>query len=181
MSRTHHLASPGRDGTLSPLSAIGRGLAAGALGTAAMDAFLFARYRHGGGASRFVDWESSAGIADWDQAPAPAQVGRRLVDGLFQTDLPGRRARLVNNVTHWAYGILGGAQYGVVVGSLPRRHILYGLPFGAAVWGAGYVVLPAMKLYEPIWTYDRKTLANDLSAHLVYGLATAAALQAMAH
>jgi hypothetical protein len=37
-----------------------------------------------------------------------------------------------------------------------------------------------MKLYEPIWAYDRKTLADDLSAHLVYGLATAAALQAMA-
>jgi hypothetical protein len=31
------------------------------------------------------------------------------------------------------------------------------------------------KLYEPIWKYDAKTLANDLSAHLVYGLVTAAA------
>ena len=36
-------------------------------------------------------------------------------------------------------------------------------------------MLPAAKLYEPIWKYDVKTLANDLSAHLVYGLATAAA------
>jgi hypothetical protein len=179
VSRTPHLASPGRDGTLTPLSAIGCGLAAGGLGTAAMDALLFVRYRRGGGWSRFSAWESSAGIADWEQAPAPAQVGRRLVDGLFQTQLPARRARLVNNVTHWAYGILGGAQYGVVAGSLPRRHVLYGLPFGAAVWGAGYIVLPAMKLYEPIWAYDRKTLANDLSAHLVYGLATAASLQAL--
>jgi hypothetical protein len=32
---------------------------------------------------------------------------------------------------------------------------------------------------RPRWTYDRKTLANDLSAHLVYGLATAAAQQAL--
>jgi hypothetical protein len=181
MPRTHHLASPGRDGTLTPLFAIGRGLAAAVLGTAAMDAVLFARYRRGGGASRFLDWESSAGVTDWEQAPAPAQVGRRLVDGLFQTQLPASRARLVNNVTHWAYGILGGAAYGVVAGSLPRRHILYGLPFGAGVWAAGYVVLPAMKLYKPIWAYDRKTLGDDLSAHLVYGLATAAGLQAMSH
>ena len=43
------------------------------------------------------------------------------------------------------------------------------------VWANGYVVLPAAKLYEPIWKYDVKTLGNDLSAHLVYGLATAAA------
>ena len=57
--------------------------------------------------------------------------------------------------------------------------MLYGLPFGAAVWAAGYVVLPAAGLYEPIWKYDRVTLAKDLSAHLVYGLATAAALQAL--
>ena len=35
-------------------------------------------------------------------------------------------------------------------------------------------MLPAAKLYEPIWKYDVKTLGNDLSAHLVYGFTTAA-------
>jgi hypothetical protein len=45
------------------------------------------------------------------------------------------------------------------------------------VWATGYVVLPAAKLYQPIWEYDRVTLAKDLSAHLVYGLATAVALR----
>jgi hypothetical protein len=39
------------------------------------------------------------------------------------------------------------------------------------------VILPAAKLSEPIWRYDRETLANDLSAHLVYGLGTATALR----
>jgi hypothetical protein len=47
------------------------------------------------------------------------------------------------------------------------------------VWGSGYVVLPAAGLYQPIWTYDRRTLANDLSAHLVYGLTTAATFRAL--
>ena len=163
----------------TPLEAIGRGLLAGVIGTAAMDTYLFARYRQGGGETRFADWESSAGIDDWEKAPAPAQVGRRIVEGLFQTRLPSTRARLVNNVMHWGYGILNGAQYGVVAGSLRRTRVVYGLPFGASVWGASYVVLPAMKLYEPIWKYDLKTLANDLSAHLVYGLATAAGLEAL--
>src|SRR3712207_8242491 len=49
----------------------------------------------------------------------------------------------------------------------------YGVPFGAAFWGSGYVVLPAAGLYEPIWKYDRETLAKDLGAHLAYGITTA--------
>lgn len=163
----------------TPAGAIGRGLVAGAVGTAAMDTLLFTRYRRGGGKERFDGWESSADVSNWEQAPAPAQVGRRLVEGLFDRTLPASRARLVNNVTHWGYGILGGAQYGIVAESLRAPHVLYGLPFGAAVWAASYVVLPAAGLYEPIWKYDRVTLAKDLSAHLVYGLATAAVLRAL--
>ena len=161
----------------TPIGAVGRGLIAGAVGTAAMDALLFWRYRRGGGMTRFRDWESSSGVPGWDEAPAPAHVGKRLVEGLFATELPASRARLVNNVTHWAFGILNGMEYGIVAGSLSEPRIRYGLPFGASVWAAGYVVLPAAKLYEPIWKYDVKTLANDLSAHLVYGLATASALR----
>jgi len=161
------------------MSAIGRGLVAGALGTAAMDGLLYGRYKRNGGGSSVENWEFSTGLTSWDEAPAPAQVGKRLVEGLFDIELPSERAPLVNNITHWAYGILGGAQYGIVAGSLRRPKIGYGLPFGAAVWAAGYVVLPAAKLYKPIWEYDARTLAKDLSAHLVYGVATAAALQAL--
>jgi hypothetical protein len=65
----------------TPIGAVGRGLLAGAAGTAAMDTFLFARYRLGGGDSSAVDWETSAGVTSWDEAPAPAHVGKRLVEG----------------------------------------------------------------------------------------------------
>jgi hypothetical protein len=162
---------------MTPLGAVARGLVAGAVGTAAMDALLFARYHRDGGDSGFEAWESSAGLDSWDQAPAPAQVGKRLVEGLFRRELAPERARLVNNVTHWAYGVLGGVQYGLVAGSLKAPRVRYGVPFGASVWAAGYVILPAAKLYKPIWEYDRMTLAKDLTAHLVYGLSTATALQ----
>jgi len=37
----------------------------------------------------------------------------------------------------------------------------------------GYVVLPLVKLYKPIWEYDGKTLAKDLSAYLTFGSAPA--------
>jgi len=142
-----------------------------------MDAFLFARYRRGGGPSGVWEWESSAGLSSWEDAPAPAHIGKRIIEGVFEVKLAPTRARLVNNVMHWGYGIVNGAQYGLVAGSLPLPRIRYGLPFGAAVWASSYVILPAAKLYEPIWKYDVKTLADDLSAHLVYGLATATALQ----
>jgi hypothetical protein len=163
-----------RRSTLTPIGAVVRGLAAAAVGTAAMDALLFARYRRGGGESSFTDWEFSSGLTSWDDAPAPAQVGKRLVEGVFDVKLEPERARLVNNITHWGYGVLGGAPYGILVASLRRPRVGYGLPFGASVWTGSYVVLPAAKLYKPIWEYDRVTLAKDLSAHLVYGLATAA-------
>ncbi len=162
---------------MTPLGAVVRGVVAGAVGTFGMDALWFIRYRRGGGEGHFASWELSSGLCTWDQAPAPAQVGKRLVEGLFRRELPPQRAALVNNVTHWAYGMLGGVQYGIVAGSLSAPKIRYGLPFGASVWGAGYVILPAAKLYKPIWEYDRETLAKDLSAHLVYGLGTATAFQ----
>ena len=162
---------------MTPAGAVARGLAAGAIGTAAMDTFLFARYRRNGGDSSAWEWESSAGVTTWEEAPAPAHVGKRLVEGLFGIALPPTRARLVNNVMHWGYGILNGAPCGVIAGSLPTPRIRYGLAFGATVWAGDYVILPAAKLYKPIWDYDVKTLADDLSGHLVYGLATAAALR----
>jgi hypothetical protein len=159
---------------MTPVGAVTRGLAAGAAGTLAMDLVLFARYRRGGGKSGFVDWEFSADLDGWAQAPAPAQVGRRLVEGLFQRTLPDRLAPLVNNVTHWGFGVLSAVPFGLLAGSLPTPRVGLGVPFGAAVWGGGYVVLPATGLYEPIWHYDARTLARDLGAHLVYGVTTSA-------
>ena len=48
----------------------------------------------------------------------------------------------------------------------------YGVPLGAAVRAGGYVLLPQAELYEPIWKYDERILAWDLSAHLTYGAGT---------
>ncbi len=34
-------------------------------------------------------------------------------------------------------------------------------------------------IYQPMWEYDPETLGKDLSAHLVFGLGTAAAFRAL--
>ncbi|MGH3782116.1 MAG: hypothetical protein ACRDR6_30010 [Pseudonocardiaceae bacterium] len=166
---------------MTPLGAVVRGAAAGAVGTAAMDLLWFSRYRHNGGDGRFVDWEFSTGLSSWDEAPASAQFGRRLIHGLLQRELPPERARLVNNIVHWATGVGCSAAFGLVSGSFPIRHRWWhGLILGAGVWVQSYVVLVPAKLYKPIWEYDAETLWKDLSAHLVYGLATATTFRVLA-
>lgn len=151
-----------------------RGVGAGGVGTLTMDGLLYRRYRDGGGKSGFLPWESSEGVDSWDNAPAPALAGKRLLETVTKHQVPPRYARALNNVMHWGLGLASGAAYGLVVGSR-RASLWYGIPFGAAVWASGYVVLPQLGVYKPIWEYDFGTLEKDLSAHLVYGTATAAA------
>lgn len=159
---------------LTPLASIANGLIAGIVGTLAMDLVWYRRYKRGGGTSRFVDWEFSAGMESYEKAPAPAQVGKRIVEGLFQRELKPQSAALMNNVFHWATGVVWGTLHGVLVGSLEHRRVRYGLATGTVAWASSYAVLAPAKLYKPIWKYSASTLGKDLSAHLAYGLATSA-------
>jgi hypothetical protein len=168
-----------RQRPLTPLAAVAGGALAGLVGTAAMDAVLYARYRRGGGQEAPLAWEFPP-IESWPQASDPGQVARRLIEGFTQRPIPDRWARLTTTVAHWAFGAASAAAYGVVAGSLRRPRPLDGVPFGASVWALGYVVLPQAGLYRQIWTYDAETLAKDLAAHLAYGLATATAFTLLA-
>jgi hypothetical protein len=164
---------------MTPIGALVRGVLAGAFGTVAMDLVWFYRYKRGGGESGFFDWELSVGLDDWSKASAPAQVGKRLYEAFFQHELSPRWAALTNNIMHWSYGMGWGGIYGIVAGSTQRPRILAGVPFASFVWGMSYVILPAAGVYKPIWEYDLHTLWQDFSAHLVYGLSTAASFRAL--
>ena len=164
---------------VSPLGAVSRGLLAGAVGTLAMDLVWFRRYRKGGGTDSFVDWEFSAGTKSYEDAGAPAQVGKRVVEGLFHTELPPESAGHMNNAVHWATGLGWGALYSVVAGSTRSAHPVAGAALGPGAWAASYALLGLAKLYKPMWEYDPKTLGRDLGAHLVFGLGTASAFRAL--
>jgi hypothetical protein len=157
---------------LTPLAAVTGGLLAGVVGTAVMDALLYARYRRSGGKDAPLAWEFPP-TENWAKASAPGQVARRVIEGFTQRPIPDRWARPTTIGAHWAFGSASAAAYGVVAGSLRRPRPQDGLPFGAAVWALGYLVLPQAGLYKPIWEYDVETLAKDLSAHLAYGVSTA--------
>ena len=166
---------------MSTLASTVRGVAASAPGTLAMDASLYRCYRHDGGDAGFAAWETSEGLVSWENAPAPALVAKRLLEGALKHELSPQYARLLNNATHWGFGLAAGAGYGLLLGSRRTPRVWYGLPFGAAVWASGYVVLPLLGVYKPIWKYDLETLAKDLGAHLVFGTTTAAAFCLLAH
>jgi len=160
----------------TPIGALLRGLAAGTVSVAGFDVVNLIHYRRGGGDAGLLDWELSRGLT-WANAPAPAQVGRRAVNGIFKIELAEHRAPLVNNLVHWSYGIGWVGFFGLVEASRAKPRLRDGLAFGTFVWLAGYGILPLAKLYRPLWTYDRSTLGWDLGAHLAYGLTVAAALK----
>ncbi|MDQ2959904.1 MAG: DUF1440 domain-containing protein [Candidatus Dormibacteraeota bacterium] len=165
---------------MTPVGAVVRGAAAGAVGTVAMDAFLYARYRRQGGTEQVVPWEFG-GPSDWEHVSAPAQVGRRLWEGFTQRTLDARFARLTNNVMHWGYGVAWGGALGVVAASLPRSNAVHGPALGVGVWLSSYVALPLAGLYKPIWQYGLGELAPDLAAHLAYGTVTERTFQLLAY
>ena len=101
-----------------------------------MDLVWFRRYRKGGGTDGFVDWEFSAGTKSYEDAPAPAQVGKRVVEGVFDTELAPESAALMNNAVHWATGMGWGALYSVVAGSTRSSHPGFGAVLGPTAWAA---------------------------------------------
>ena len=159
---------------ITPLAAVVGGLLAGVVGTICLDTAGYLRYRRSGGKKSPLEWEFGP-IDGWENAPDPGKVAKREIEGFTGRELPDRWAWPVSTAMHWGYGSAAAAVYGIVAGSLREPSPVYGLPFGAAVWATGYVVLPEAGIYKPIWEYDAKTLAEDLGGHLAYGLGTGTA------
>ncbi|HXH89047.1 MAG TPA: DUF1440 domain-containing protein [Gaiellaceae bacterium] len=155
----------------TPLGALARGLAAGLVGTAAMTGYqmLIAKLRG----------QPNAKPRRWADAPVPAQLAKRVSEGVFEHKVKLAQAPKLTNLVHFSYGTSWGAVYGLAQGTMHAPTVAHGLGFGTAVWGTAYAVLPPTGLYEAPWKYPPKELALDLSYHLVYGVATAAAYRAL--
>lgn len=146
----------------TPLGAVARGLAAGAVGTAAMTLYQTA----------------VAKLRGTESSTIPAEVGKRVIRGVFHRRFDESKTGRLNNAMHWAYGTSWGAVYALSDG-LQAPLIPRGLGFGGLVWSASLVELPAMKLAPAVWEYPPTELALDVSYHLVYGVAAAAAYAAL--
>ena len=147
----------------TPLGAVIKGLFAGAVGTGVMTAYQLAAAKAMGSGPSNV----------------PGEVGKRVLEGVFQREVSDEQVEQLTNPVHVIYGVSWGPLYGIVQSSLSRGSGRHGLAFGTAVWGASLVQLPAMKLAPPVWEMSPSSIALDLSYHLVYGLGVAAGYAAI--
>jgi len=165
---------------LTPLAAVGRGVVAGVIGTAVMTISqeLAAKLQSSGDGEQ-QDAAQEPPQDPWEQASMPAQVGRRISEGLFDKKVSSDLIPLLTHGMHWAYGTSFGAAYGLLQGSVPSRPVRHGLLFGTGVMAMSYLQLVPMGIYEPPWKYSAKDLATELSFHLVYGLGVGTGYRAL--
>ncbi|MBR8743843.1 hypothetical protein [Nocardiopsis sp. MG754419] len=133
-------------------SALGRGLLAGAVGTAAMtvSSTLEARLRRRGASS----------------APAHA-AGEVLRVRPVDDPAGGRFATAV----HWGYGTGWGGARGLV-GALGLSGPAATLVHLGLVWGSAQVMLPATDTAPPLWHWSPTEIGLDLLHHGVYAAVT---------
>ncbi|HYX83484.1 MAG TPA: hypothetical protein VE777_00810 [Gaiellales bacterium] len=163
---------------LTPLGAVSRGIAAGVVGTACMTAVqeVMARRRPVRAGTATEEKPDDP----WAKAPAPAQLARRVIEGVFQREVSADRIPLFTNAVHWGYGTAMGGLYGILQGTLRDRPAVHGPLFGLGVWASSYATLVPLGLYEPPWHYKASSIAKDVSYHLAYGSGVAAGYELFA-
>lgn len=137
-------------------SAAGRGLLAGAIGTAAMTL------------SSTLEMK----LRDRPGSSAPADAAGKVL-GVKPVD----EARF-STLVHWGYGTSWGAVRGLLAGIGLGGFSATAVHF-AAVWGGSLVMLPALDVAPPASKMEPTELAIDAGHHLVYVIATALAYRAV--
>ena len=139
-------------------NAIGDGLVAGVLGTAAMTASSTLEARLRGRAP----------------SSAPARATAKVL-GIkeFDSDLAAAR---FNDLSHWGYGTSWGVLRGLLGATgMPTRTAT--ALHGAAIYGSAQVTLPALEIVPPVVFWPKEEIAIDAFHHLVYATATGLAYE----
>ena len=144
-----------------------------------MDLVWYRRFRAGGGSQPFAAWETSAGTSGFRDAPAPARTAKAVAD-LVGVHLPESSARTLNNAVHWGTGIGWGEAHGAAASIFGTSSPVFGPVTAVVAWATSYAVLPPLGVYKPMREYDRSTLQQDLTAHLVFGTVLGVAYRLLA-
>lgn len=132
--------------------AIGRGLVAGAAGTAAMTVSSTIEMKLRGREASSVPADAVEEVLDVE--PKDEEAKERL-----------------GNLAHFGYGTGWGAARGLL-GITPLPHPAATAAHFGLVWGAGLTMLPVLKLAPPPQKWGAKELAVDALHHAVYAVAT---------
>jgi hypothetical protein len=137
---------------------IGKGLVAGAVGTAAMT----------------VSSPLEARMRGRAPSSAPARATAKVL-GIKEFEDGVAQARF-NDLAHWGYGTGWGVVRGVLAaaGLSPKGATI---AHGAAIYGAAQVTLPALEIAPPAIFSDKQEIAIDAFHHAVYAASTGLAYQ----
>ena len=136
---------------------VGKGLFAGAAGTAAMTVSSTLEMKIRGRAA----------------SAAPATAASKVL-GVEPTG--EKEKERFSNFVHWGYGTGWGAARGAL-GVLGLSGTPAAVAHFGAVWGSEQVMLPSLGVAPPFWTWGVKEVAIDAFHHVVYVAATSAAYE----
>ena len=139
-------------------TAVGKGLVAGFVGTAAMTASSTIEARIRGRAP----------------SSAPARATAK-VHGIAEFEDDVAKARF-NDLSHWGFGTSWGVLRGLLGATGMPAKTATAL-HGAAVYGNSQVMLPALEIAPPSVFWAKEEIAIDAFHHLVYAAATGLAYE----
>jgi len=135
--------------------AVGKGLAAGAFGTAAMT----------------VSSTLEMKVRQREGSSAPAVAAAKVLG--VEPEGDAAQARF-SNLVHWTYGTSWGAVRGVL-GAVGLGGVAGAAVHLAVVWGNELVMLPRLEVAPPVREWGATELGIDGFHHVVYAAATSAA------
>jgi hypothetical protein len=142
-------------------SSIGKGLVAGAAGTAAMT----------------ISSTAEAKLRHRAFSTAPADATAKVL-GIAEFTSPAAKGRF-SNLSHWGYGTGWGAVRGLLAAA-GLGPVSATAAHAAAVYGNEQIMLPALDVAPPFWLWGRKEVGIDAFHHAVYAIATGVAYEALA-
>lgn len=179
--------------------ALVRGALAGVAGLVAMDLFQRGMKKVAGGGgdgdgdaeqaeesngskrrlTRFDD-VSVVGQHHREGEPATVALGRLAYERLKGEEPTRQRGAQLGQAVHWGYGLAMGALFGLLESRMPTDDVQAGLGYGAVLWLIGdELAVPLLGLSDGPTAHPPSVHAQALGAHLVYGLATGAAMRAL--
>jgi hypothetical protein len=140
------------------IGAVGRGLAAGVVGTTALT----------------LAERAEMALTGREPSTVPGQVGARLTG---QDAQPGSDAvERLNPVVHWGHGVGMGVVRAGLEGAGRRRATLAFFPM---VWAGDAMLYRLLGIAQSPWRWSRRDLATDLFGKAVLAGATSAAFIAL--
>jgi hypothetical protein len=135
--------------------AVGKGLFAGLIGTAAMTVSSTAEMK----------------LRGRKPSSAPADAAAKVLGVAPEGETEKTR---FSNIVHWTYGTSWGAVRGLL-GALGLRGSAAAAAHMGAVWGTELVMLPALDVAPPATEWGAREVAIDGAHHAVYAVATSLA------